>query len=87
MFIQAEYIYTYITCHFPGRKFNQVYYQNELHVIIYSPFQLFESLHGPVHHDFSFIAIFNDELECNLALTHIVPIYTIKLNMANKYKI
>ena len=33
----------------------------------------------------------HDELECSLALTHIVPkyiyIYTIKLNMANKYKI
>ena len=28
-----------------------------------------------------------DELECSLAFTHIVPIYTIKLNMANKYKI
>ena len=28
-----------------------------------------------------------DELECSLALTHIVPVYTIKLNMANKYKI
>ena len=26
----------------------------------------------------------HDELECSLALTHIVPIYTIKLNMANK---
>ena len=29
----------------------------------------------------------HNELECSLALTHIVPIYTIKLNMANKYKI
>ena len=25
------------------------------------------------------------KLECSLALTHIVPIYTIKRNMANKY--
>ena len=29
----------------------------------------------------------HDELECSLALTHIVPIYTITWNMANKYKI
>ena len=29
----------------------------------------------------------HDELERSMALTHIVPIYTIKLNMANKYKI
>ena len=28
----------------------------------------------------------HDELECSLAVTPIVPIYTIKRNMANKYK-
>ena len=36
---------------------------------------------------YSTCKMLHDELECSLALTHIVLIYTIKLNMANKYKI
>ena len=36
---------------------------------------------------YSMCKMLHDELECSLTLTHIVPIYTITLNMANKYKI
>jgi len=31
-----------------------VYYQNELHITIYSPVQLVDSLHCPVHQDLQY---------------------------------
>ena len=51
----------------------------ELYKAMKSLIFLFKNYHIP--------RALHDEFECSLALTHIVPIYTIKLNMANKYKI